>query len=150
MSLANNLSCEFHWDFLQLQQPPHVFTVRGFEALFPHAGILDCVVCLAPQLFLPVYPHANMGLPGPSAAASPGLPVTTRSCRVSSPPQLPDTILPTSLDECFVFNSLVVRLPCSSIFLAVLVIFFVFKFVFVLLLLLYEEESVSAYASILA
>ena len=35
---------------------------RGFEALFPHTGTLACVVCLTPQLFLPVYPHANVGL----------------------------------------------------------------------------------------
>ena len=42
--------------------PPQVFTVRGFEALFPHAGTLGYMVCLAPQ-FLLVYPHANMGPP---------------------------------------------------------------------------------------
>ena len=39
---------------------PTDFIVRGFEALFPHAGPLGCVVCLAPQLFLLVYPHANV------------------------------------------------------------------------------------------
>ena len=37
-------------------QPPQIFSVRGFEALFPHAGALGCTVCLTPQLFLPVYP----------------------------------------------------------------------------------------------
>ena len=36
--------------------PTGVFSQR-FEPLFPRAGTLDCVVCLAPHLFLPVYPH---------------------------------------------------------------------------------------------
>ena len=43
----------------------------------------------------------------------------------SSAPQLPICTPPTCLDECFFFNSLVVRLPYSLIFLAVLVIFFI-------------------------
>ena len=37
-------------------------------------------------------------------------------CLQSSPPLLPVTAPPTGLDECFFFISLVVRLPCSSIF----------------------------------
>ena len=48
MSISNKLSCEA---FLLLPQPPQVFVVRGFEALFPRAGNLGCMVCLAPQLF---------------------------------------------------------------------------------------------------
>ena len=52
-----------------LPKPPKVFPVRGFEALFPHAVTLGCSVCLAPQLFLRVYLHANVGLPDPPAAA---------------------------------------------------------------------------------
>ena len=40
---------------------PQIFSVRGFEALFPRAGTLGCMVCLTPQLFLPVYPHTNVG-----------------------------------------------------------------------------------------
>ena len=54
--------------------PTQVFTTRGFEALFPCAGTLGCTVCLTPQLFLPVYPHANVGpvgLPGLLATALP-------------------------------------------------------------------------------
>ena len=54
-------------------------------------------------------------------------------CCESSLPQLPISTPPTSLDECFFFNSLVVRLPCSSIFCQFW-LFFVFKFVVVLLL----------------
>ena len=44
----------------------------------------------------------------------------------SSPPQLPISAPPTGLDECFFFISLVVRLPCSSIFCQFW-LFFVFK-----------------------
>ena len=53
-------------------------------------------------------------------------------CRASSPPQLPISTPPTSLDECFFFNSLVVRFPYSSIFWQFW-LFFVFKFIVVLL-----------------
>ena len=49
-------------------QPPQVFLVRGFEALYPGAGTLDCTVCLTPQLFLSVYLHMNVGPPSPPAA----------------------------------------------------------------------------------
>ena len=45
-----------------------VFNLR-FEALFPQAGALGCLVYLAPQLFLPVYLHVNVGLPAPPATA---------------------------------------------------------------------------------
>ena len=41
--------------------PTGVFNQR-FEDLYPHAGALGYAVCLAPQLFLPVYPHTNVGL----------------------------------------------------------------------------------------
>ena len=37
-------------------------------------------------------------------------------CGESSPPRLPNSAPPTGLDECFFFNSLVVRLPYSLIF----------------------------------
>ena len=50
-----------------LSYPPQVFSVSGFEALFPWTGTLGCMVCLTPQ-FLPVYPHASVlpGLPAPT------------------------------------------------------------------------------------
>ena len=64
--------------------PTGVFNQR-FEALFPHAGALGFVVCLAPQLFLPVYRHANVGLPAPSGAASPGPPAATLPALVLQP-----------------------------------------------------------------
>ena len=59
------------WQFLPPPQPPQIFTARGFEALFPCAGTLGCVVCLAPQLFLLVYLHTNVGPPSPAAATLP-------------------------------------------------------------------------------
>ena len=54
-------------------------------------------------------------------------------CCLFSLPQVPISVPPTRLDECFFFNSLVVRLPCSSIFWQFW-LSFVFKFVVVLLL----------------
>ena len=77
---------------------------------------------LSPQLFLLVYLHSNVGPPSPPAAAL---------LRVLSA-RLPVSIPPASLDECFLFNSLVVGLPYSSIFCQFW-LFFVFKFVVVLL-----------------
>ena len=55
--------------------PTGVFNER-FEALFPRAGTLACAVCLAPQLFLPVYLHTNVGPPGLQSAASLSPPAT--------------------------------------------------------------------------
>ena len=50
--------------------PTGVFNQR-FEALFPRAGTLVCLVSLATQLFLSVYLHANVGLSGLPATALP-------------------------------------------------------------------------------
>ena len=91
-------------------QPPQVFSVRGFEALFPSTGTPGCVVYLTPQLFLPVYLHMTVGPPSVQATASSGPPATTL------PPVL-STWLPISAPPtCFFFNSMVVGLPYSSIF----------------------------------
>ena len=65
------------WEFLLPPQPPQVFSFRGFEALFPCSGTLGYAVCLAPQLFLLVYPHTDVGLPAPPATALPGPPAVT-------------------------------------------------------------------------
>ena len=61
------------WEFLPLPQPLQVFSVRGFETLFPHTGTLGSSVCFIPQLFLPVYLHTNVGPPALPAAISPSL-----------------------------------------------------------------------------
>ena len=82
-----------------------MFSIRGFEALFPRPGTLGCAVYLIPQLFLPAYSHVNVGL----LALLATLPHVLST-------QLPVSTPPTSLDECFFFNSLVVGLPYSSIF----------------------------------
>ena len=120
------------WEFLPLlPQSSQVFSVRGFEALFPLAGTLGCLVYLAPQLFLQVYLHTNVGLPRPQSTVSPGPPAAALSRVLSA--QLPLSAPPTSLDECFFFNSLVVGLPCSLIFCQFWLVF-VLEFVVVFLL----------------
>ena len=67
---CGSLQCTLLWDwrFLLPLQLPLVFTARGFEAFFSHAGTLDCVVCLTPHLFFLDYLHADMGPPSPPAA----------------------------------------------------------------------------------
>ena len=100
------------------------------------------MVCFAPLLSLPVYLCANVGLQGLPATTLWGLRASAwpallhnlppcwvcqlPPCHESSPPRLPVSAPPTGLDECFFFRSLVVGLPCSLIFLSVLVVF-VFK-----------------------
>ena len=62
-------------------------------------------------------------------------------CHTSSLPQLLISSPPTGLNECFFFNSLVVRLPYSSISWQFW-LFFVFKFVVVLLLVIREAKYI--------
>ena len=105
MGLSNKFTL-WGWEFLLLSQSPQVFSVIGFKALFLLAGTLGSSICLAPQLFLPVYPHANVG---PSGLPPP-------PCIESSPPGQSVSAPSTSLDECFLFNSLVAGLPHISFF----------------------------------
>ena len=115
--------------------PTGVFNQR-FEALFPLAGALGCTVCFAPPPFLLVYLCVDVGPQGllavelpapfvPQSDTSLGLAKLSR-CRETSPPRLPISTPPTSLEERFFFISLVVGLPCSSIFCQFWM-FFVFK-----------------------
>ena len=67
MDLSNELSC-VTGSFSHCHNLPQVFTARGFEAFFSPPGTLCCVFCLAPQLFLLVYLHANVRLPTLPAA----------------------------------------------------------------------------------
>ena len=104
--------------------PTAVFNQR-FEALFPWSGALGCVVCFAPVLFLPVYLCAYVGPRAWSASCRTACPFHNPPprwvcqplpCHKASLPLLPISAPPTSLDECFLFISLVVGLPYSSIF----------------------------------
>ena len=90
------------------------------------------MVCLTAQLFLLLRLLANVGLPSPKSAALQG-PPTPALPRVLSA-RLPICTPPADLDECFFFNSLVVRLPYSSISCQFW-LFLVFTFVVVLLVL---------------
>ena len=116
------------WEFLLPPQtaPPQVFYSQKFWG-FSHTGTLGCVVCLAPQLFLPVYLHVNRDRPVHQPLPCPPRLSASSLLRVLSA-QLPVSTPPTSLDERVLFNSLVVRLPYSSIFWQFW-LFFVFKFV---------------------
>ena len=113
--VSKELSCEAGSFFRCCLNPTGVFSQR-FEALFPLCWSPGLQVCLAPQLFLPVYPHMNVGPPSLPAVAL--LPVLCTQLPISAPP--------TGLYECVFFNFLVVRLPYSSIFWNFW-LFFVFK-----------------------
>ena len=125
MSLSNEVSYETGSFSHPPPQPPQVFTARGFEAFFPHAGSLGCAVCFTPPpscstgfICMRRWDHLFHQLP---------------PCPASSLPWLPISAPPPGLNECFFFNCLVVGLPHSSIFWQFW-LFFVFKFVVVVLL----------------
>ena len=121
--------------------PTGVFNQR-FEALFPRAGALGCEVCFAPLPFLPVYLCANVGTQGLPATTLWGLLAAAWPAPFHNPPprwvcqpppccessltRLPVSAPPTGLDECFLFISLVARVPYSSISCQIW-LFFVFK-----------------------
>ena len=137
---------------------PTGFYSRGFEALFTQAQIPGCSVCLAPQLFPLVYLHANLGPPSLPATTLPtsssslhlaDLVLQPLPCHTSSPPRMPISAPPTGLDVCFFFNSLVVRLPYSSIFWQFW-LFFCFYISCCPSFGCVRRQSVSTYASILA
>ena len=140
MGLSNELSCEAGSFFHHLN-PHRCFQSKALRLYFPRSGALCCEVCLAPQLFLPVYLQANVGPPTLLAAAwsrtpAAALPSPPAVALLQSPlnPGLPVSSPPTSLDECFFLNSWVVGLffPYSLIFWQFW-LFFVFKIVVVLL-----------------
>ena len=118
-----------------------VFSQR-FEALFPHAGALGCLVCGRAHQLLP---HCQLQ-PCPPRSTIHHLTGSTSRCRLST--QLRVSIPPTHLDECVFFNSLVVGLPYSLIFCQ-FSLFFVFKFLLSFSWFL-RGGSMSTYTSILA
>ena len=98
--------------------PMGVFTQR-FEALFPRAGALGCVVCFSPCRFSGLSVH-ECGAAG-SASGQTACPVCPTLCQSrsrhgeSSPPRCPSPpLLPVWMNVYFYF--LGVRLPCCSIF----------------------------------
>ena len=103
--------------------PTGFFQSEVLRLYFPAVEPWVCSLSHSPVV-PPSYLHANVGLHALPAAASPSLPAAALDaqvlqlppCHESSLPQLPVSTLPTSLDECFFFNYLVVRLPYSSIF----------------------------------
>ena len=120
VGLSNKLSCESGSFSCCCLNPHRCFQseVWGFISPCWSPGF---VLCLTPQSFLLVYLYANTGPPRSPAAAF--LRVLSARMPVSAPP--------TCLGECFFFNSLVVRLPYSSIFWQFW--FFIFKCVVLLL-----------------
>ena len=84
---------------------PHRFLLPEVLRLSFPTLTLGFMICLAPQLSLPVYLHANVVPQNP--------PVTTLTLILSAPAV---STPPTGLNGCFFFNSLVVGLPYSSIF----------------------------------
>ena len=105
------------WEFLLPTQFPPVYSVRCFEALFPpywnpgwHG--LSCSPVVPPSLSTckcGTTLSTSYQLVHPLPPCLPGPLVTTLSC-ASSLPWLPTSTPPTSLNECFFFNSLVVGL----------------------------------------
>ena len=100
------------WGFISLHWSPGLHSLSGTPLVPPCLSALGCGTDCSTS-------HQLAG-PGPPATASPWV----LSAR------LPISIPPTSLDECFFFNSLVVGLLYSSIFCQFW--FFVFKFVLLL------------------
>ena len=124
MSLSSEFSCKAGSFSRRLNLTG--FSVRGFEAFFPHTGTLGCTVCLAPGL-------SACKCISRSASRLACHRFSSR-CLARSPVHPAAHLLPpTSLDDCFFFNSLVVRLPYSSTFWQFW-LFFVFKSVVILLL----------------
>ena len=76
VGLSKKLSCEAG-SFSCHLNPHRFFQSEVLRLYFPRAGTLGCAVCLTPQLFLPVYLHANVAPPTPPATASPSPPAAT-------------------------------------------------------------------------
>ena len=135
VGLPRELSCEA--GSLSCCHNPHRCFQSDFGALFPSGGTLGIPITQPTSSCLPTLLHN----PPPRWVRQP-LP-----CRECSQPRLPFSSPPTSLDECFFFNSLVVGLPYSSIFCQFW-LFFVFKLLSTFCCV--RRHSVSTCASILA
>ena len=112
------------WEFLPLlPQPPQVFSISGLRLYFPTLDLwVVSSVARSASSASPV--SCSFAHPTPQSATSLGPPAATLPRILSA--QLPVSAPPIGLDECFLFNSLVVRLPYSLIFCQFW-LFFVFK-----------------------
>ena len=138
MDLSNKLSCETRSVSCHLS-PHRFFQSEVLRLYFPtlEPWVKWCVSlpsCSSQFILTQMWDHLLcQPLPCPPWSSS---------CHLAVSPLLPRlhvAALPAGLDECFFFNSLVVRLPYKSIFCQ-LWLFFVFKFV-VVLLRFFEEEN---------
>ena len=115
VGLSKEISCEAG-SFSCCRLNPHrcfQSEVSGFISRSWSPGLHG----LPPQLSLPVYLHANVGSPALPPATLPAPVHQLPPCHVSSPPRhLSPFLLLVWVNECFLFNSLVVRLPYSLIF----------------------------------
>ena len=122
------------WEFFPTTATPADFYSQRAWGFISLAGVWVAQSLLLPNcssqfICMHVWDHSAC-LPPPC------LPQSTSHCAVlldhQPPPWLQVSAPPTTLDECFFFNSLVVGFPYSSIFW-LFWLFFVFKFVAVLL-----------------
>ena len=137
MGVSNELSCETG-SFSHALNPQRCFQSGALRLNFP---VLEPWV--VPSISLPSLSARKCGTTQSavchlteSASHHLACPIPPALPRVLSA-QLPISAPPTSLDECFFFNSLVVGLPYILIFCQFW-LFFVFKFVVVLLLVVRE------------
>ena len=93
-------------------------------AVPPGLSIRECGATGSASYHLVGSVSCSLACPIPQSTNSLGPPATTPLQVLSAP--LPISAPPTGLDECFFFISLVVGLPCSSIFCQFW-LFFVFK-----------------------
>ena len=148
MGLSNEISCEAG-DFSHCHNPRRFSQLEVLRFYFP---VLESWV--APSVLLPngssqfirmqMCDHPLPQLPpGPVHQPPPYSPQFCSCCLAMSPlcPWIPISTPPTGLGEYLFFNSVVVRLPHSSIFWQFWLLF-VFKFVVVLLWLCEEAKSI--------
>ena len=129
-------SCEF---LPLLPQSPQVFSISDLRLYFPmlELWVAQSVTwstrrCLAGQLQL-CAPHSTIHHLAGSASRH------LAACPLAP---LPVSATPTGLDECFFFISLVVGLPCGSIFCQFW-LFFVFKLLSLSLIHISEPTRLS-------
>ena len=116
---------------------PGLYSQRFWGCSFL-AGTLGCTVCLVPQLFLPAYPHANVGSPSPLATTWP----CSVSCLAAHPLHLgcpTPPLLPVWINVSFLTPWLL-DFHNGSIFWQFWLLF-VFKFVVVLLLVVQGSKA---------